>query len=78
MNEYREVVEGSPGHIAYGWLVSAMECYERAEKLSPPGVVDPILRWNTCARIINGNPALRPRADEGPVEHEFMDHVPNP
>lgn len=37
---------------AYEWYVEAMEFFERAEKLSPPGNNDAILRWNTCARTI--------------------------
>ncbi len=37
---------------AYDWLIDAMEHFEKAEALHPPGNDDPILRWNTCARII--------------------------
>lgn len=50
--------------MAYELLRKAMEDYERAEAISPPGNDDPRLRWNTCARILNGNPRLRPREDE--------------
>ena len=73
-----QLAEGNPGHIAYGWLVSAMESYEKADALAAPGVVDPILRWNTCVRIINRNPALRPKADEEPMQRGFSDDVPRP
>jgi hypothetical protein len=38
---------------AYEWLQDAMKCFERAESLRPPGNDDAILRWNTCARLIN-------------------------
>jgi len=44
----------SPGGaaIAYDWLRRAMDHYEQAEKLRPEGHDEPLLRWNTCARII--------------------------
>ena len=42
----------------------AMEWYEKAERLRPPGNDDAILRWNTCARILNRNPRLEPHAGE--------------
>ncbi len=40
---------------AYEWYLEAMDFYERAEKISPPGNDDAILRWNTCARTIMQN-----------------------
>lgn len=49
---------------AYDAFRKAMECYERAEALRPPGNDDPILRWNTCARILMRNQNLRPRPEE--------------
>ena len=39
-------------HDVYEWFFEAMEAYEEAEKLSGPENDDAILRWNTCARII--------------------------
>lgn len=47
------------GSVAYEWLRRAMDCYERAEQLRPPGHDDAMLRWNTCARIIMANPRIR-------------------
>jgi hypothetical protein len=46
--------EGSPGsgRVAYPWLCKAMEFYERAEAVRPPGNDDALLRWNTCARLV--------------------------
>ena len=38
---------------AYDGFRHAMEWYERAEGLRPPGNVDAILRWNSCARAID-------------------------
>src|SRR5919205_943405 len=48
---------GSPGsgEIAYDWFRLAMEHYERAEHLRPAGNDEAILRWNTCARILERN-----------------------
>jgi len=54
------------GFIAYDWFRKAMACYEKAESLSPPGNDDAILRWNTCARLINDNPHIRPAPQEQP------------
>jgi tetratricopeptide (TPR) repeat protein len=37
---------------AYDGFRHAMEWYERAEALRPPGNVDALLRWNSCVRAI--------------------------
>ena len=44
----------SPGgdFDAYEWYREAMEFYERADEINKGENNDPILRWNTCARII--------------------------
>jgi hypothetical protein len=47
----------------YHALREAMEHYERAEALRPPGNDDAILRWNACARVIMRNPEIRPLPD---------------
>ena len=36
----------------YEWLSEAIEFFEKAEAIRPPGNDDAILRWNTCARMI--------------------------
>lgn len=51
------------GAIAYDWLRRAMDHYEQAEKLRPEGHDEPLLRWNTCARIIERN-QLTPEEQE--------------
>jgi hypothetical protein len=58
--------QGGPGSavVAYHDLREAMEHYERAEALRPPGNDDAILRWNTCARLIMRNTEIRPRPHE--------------
>ena len=58
------------GFVAYEWLRDAMDHYEKAEELRPPGKDDAILRWNTCARLIMRN-NLKPNDDnyfEPPLE----------
>ena len=52
------------GRSAHGWLQQAMEHYENAAALRPPANDDAILRWNTCARLIMGNPELVPEPEE--------------
>jgi len=51
------------GFIAYEWLRDAMDHYEKAEAIRPPGKDDAILRWNTCARLIMRH-NLKPRDEE--------------
>ncbi|MCH8957214.1 hypothetical protein IIA28_18150, partial [candidate division KSB1 bacterium] len=51
---------------AYEWLRDAMEHFEKSEKIRPSGNDDPILRWNTCVRLIERN-KLEPRPEE-PVQ----------
>jgi hypothetical protein len=47
------LTHGGPGSgtAAYPCLRRAMECYEQAEAVRPPGNDDAILRWNTCVRV---------------------------
>jgi hypothetical protein len=56
-------------YIIYEWLLDAMELYEKAETVRPPGNDDALLRWNTCARLITRY-RLKPR-DEKYVEPEL-------
>ena len=51
------------GSVTYEWLREAMSWYEVAEKVHPTGVDDPILRWNSCARMIMSN-KLTPHKDD--------------
>ncbi len=48
---------------AYEYLRDAIDWYEKAEALSPPGNSEALLRRNTCARILAGQP-LEPRHEE--------------
>ena len=51
------------GGMAYDALREAMSWYEKAEAIRPPANDDAILRWNTCARLINGNSQLSPQTE---------------
>ncbi len=53
------------GGMAYESLTEAMEWYEKAESIRPPGNDDALLRWNTCARVLDGNSNLAPSSDAG-------------
>ncbi len=61
---------GSPGHgpVVYEWLREAMERYEAAERVRPAGDDDAILRWNTCARLIERHAHVRAAPAEERVE----------
>ena len=48
---------------AYDLFRDAMDYYEQAEAIRPAGNDDAVLRWNTCARIIERN-KLVPREEE--------------
>ncbi|HEX3879344.1 MAG TPA: hypothetical protein VHW24_20320 [Bryobacteraceae bacterium] len=61
----RQARPNSPS-AAYHALRRAMEYYERAEGMRPQGNDDAILRWNTCARVIMKNSAVRPLPFEEP------------
>jgi hypothetical protein len=52
---------------AYDLLREAMNWFEKAETIRPPGHDDALLRWNTCARIIARN-NLVPREEEERIE----------
>src|SRR5205085_11330826 len=52
---------------AYEHFREAMDWFEKAEAIRPSGNDDALLRWNTCARIIERN-KLVAREEEEPVE----------
>ena len=52
-------------YTAYDFFREAMDWYDKAETLRPPGNDDAILRWNTCARLLMRDPRLQPRPEEG-------------
>ena len=58
------------GHIAYDSLNRAMECFESAAEQRPAGNDDALLRWNTCVRLLEANPKLRP-APRQAIPHQL-------
>ena len=51
------------GSDIFSGLRDAMDFYEKAEKIRPPGNDDALLRWNACARLIAQH-KLRPAVEE--------------
>jgi hypothetical protein len=51
------------GFFAYDLLRDAMNWYEKAEAICPPGNDDATLRWNACVRTIRDR-RLTPRSEE--------------
>jgi len=64
-----KLIQRTPGcrFQAYDLFREAMSWFENAEAIRPPGNDDALLRWNTCARIIERN-KLVPREEEESVE----------
>jgi hypothetical protein len=54
---------GSSG-IAYHLLREAMRWYEQAEAKRPAGDDEAVLRWNTCLRLLQRHPQLRPEPED--------------
>ena len=52
------------GQVAYDWFRQAMNAYEKAIDQRLAGNDDAVLRWNACARVIMGNPAMAPAGEE--------------
>lgn len=55
------------GPLVYDWLRKAMAHYERAEALREPGNDDALVRWNTCARLIERHEHLQAVGSERKV-----------
>jgi len=72
------IKRGGPGvgSIAYEWLVKAMEAYSEAILECAAEAQKAVLRWNSCARVINGNPEVK--ADEGKESEMFLDSFDTP
>jgi len=50
-------------HGAYNDFRHAMERFEEAASAAPSGDDSALLRWNTCARILNDDPSIMPAPD---------------
>lgn len=53
-------------YAVYEWLNEAMDFFEKAEAIRPPGNDDAILRWNTCVRLIM-------RHDLQPINEKYVE-----
>ncbi len=73
-----QLQSGISSHTAHDWLREAMLCYDKADAIHPPDNAEAILRWNTCARIINqGSGHGRTTARRAiPLEPDYDDEVP--
>jgi hypothetical protein len=61
LRERRAKAELRAGHEAYmvaALLREALQFFERAEGIRPPGNDEAILRWNRCVRLIRSRPEL--------------------
>jgi hypothetical protein len=63
------------GTSAYHALREAMDHYEKAMNFATPGNDDAILRWNTCARVIMQNQAIRPVPETEPAQTWLRDEA---
>ena len=61
---------GRPPQVLIALFKEAMLHFEEAEKISPTGNDDSVLRWNRCARLL----AALPEAEVEPQEPVFADH----
>jgi hypothetical protein len=61
-----QLKRGAPqaGFVSYEWLEDAMHWYQAAEAIRPPGNDDAILRSNTCVRLLERHPEIKPRLEE--------------
>jgi hypothetical protein len=62
--------KGGPGagQVAYDWLTKALSAYKNAIEGCDPDNQDAVLRWNSCARMMNENPDVKQVVDDaGPL-----------
>jgi len=64
-----QLARGNPGagYAAHSSLRQAMEHYEEAERLAAAADDSALLRWNTCARMIDRFEHVRPPPEEPPT-----------
>jgi len=67
-----QLARDMPANFAVQWYRRAMQCYEQAQRLSKPNNPDAILRWNTCARLLEKHPASDQQSAS--VTHDIQSH----
>jgi hypothetical protein len=70
-----QLKDGAHGGSASGWFLEALDWYQKAQALSPPGNEDAVLRWNACVRFLEHNPALL-SLEGSAAESGFSDSTP--
>ena len=60
----------APAATAAEWLREAMQYFERAEAIRPAHNDDAVLRWNTCARLLEQLPRTPADVQEEPLQNE--------
>ena len=65
---------GRAPHTLAPLLEEAMRCFAEAESIRPVGNDDAILRWNRCARLLQGHPGFR--EEEEPETFDAYDSSP--
>ncbi len=65
------------GAVAYDWLIKALKFYGEALASCDPDNQDAVLRWNSCARIINTHPDVKAyEADPAEMLLDASDTLP--
>jgi hypothetical protein len=74
-----QTARGMPPHTVAGWFRRAMHCYENAEAICTSDNPDAVLRWNTCARILQRDADAEPAAPSAScnVEADVVDEPPS-
>jgi hypothetical protein len=74
-----QAARGVPTQSVAGWFYRAMRCYENAEALCTSDNPDAVLRWNTCARILQHHEDFEPAAPSAvwDVEADVVDEPPS-
>lgn len=70
--------KGGPGAgtLAHEWLVKAMEAFDKAMQRCDPGNQNALLRWNSCARLMNSRSDIK--SDDIGREEMLLDAYDTP
>ena len=70
--------QGGPGGgtAAYDWFVKAMDAFSEALSANDPKNQEAVLRWNSCARTLNGHPEVK--ADDSSGAEVMLDAFDTP
>jgi hypothetical protein len=60
------------GAVTYDWLRQAMDWYDKAHDIRPPGDDDATLRWNSCVRMMRSHPDIQAAPHE-PAEIHLLE-----